>query len=459
MVRAERVSRFRRICALGALVVALGAAPAEAQQVDTVMSLTDAWSLLGESSPDYRAALARADFAGEGVWSAWGSWIPTASWRMNFSRNEFTTRTFLDPTGVVQRLEDPITDVAKSASNSLTFSWSLFQNGTRLFDVGAANASARAADLGAVAALVRLESDVAVQYWEALKQQELTRLAEDLLAARRRDVEIAEARFRIAAVSQSDVLQARVQVGQNEVALLQTEQQSVAALRELSATIGLPEELRYQLRDTATVLDPVGLIADSLVRIARISNPELQRLDAEITAANKNLWVSRGSWLPRIDLSLSLARSEQLPDDASLIDFGPENSSTLFGISFNWPLINGFEKKWRTGQASARLQEARSNKVAQLLETDKEVRNQYDALSTAYRSVQIRTRLVDLARENVRLTTERYRIGAASYVELQQVTNQATDAERGLIEARYSFMQTLARLEGALGRPLPRLGN
>jgi outer membrane protein TolC len=456
MVRAERASRLRRIGALVILGVALYAAPAPAQEVDTVMSLSDAWSLLGENSPGYRAALARADVAGEGVWSAWGSWIPTANWRMNFSRNEFTTRTFLDPTGVVQRLDDPITDVAKSASNSLTFNWSLFRNGTRIFDVGAANASARAADLSAVATLVGLESEVAIQYWEALKQQELVRLADELLAARQRDVEIADARFRIAAVSQSDVLQAQVQVGQTEVALLQTEQQALAALRELSATIGLPEELRYQLRDTATVLDPQGLVVDTLVSLARIYNPELQRLDAEITAANKRLWVSRGSWLPNIDLSLSLTRSEQLPEDANLIDFGPENSSTFFAVAFNWPLVNGFEKKWRTGEASARLQEARSNKVAQLLETDKDVRNQYDALDVDYRSVQIRTRLVDMARENVRLTTERYRIGAATYVELQQVTTQASDAERGLIEARYNFMQTLARLEAALGRPLPR---
>ncbi len=456
MAKAKR--RITLSCSL-ALAIALIVSPAAAQQVDTVLSLSDAWLILGESSPEYRAALARADVAGEGVWQAWGSWIPTASWRMNFNRNQFTTRTFLDPTGVAQRLDDPITDVAKSAVNSLTFSWSLFQNGTRFFDVSGANASAKAADLATVATLVRLESEVAVFYWEALKQQELVRLAEQLLAARQRDVEIAEARFRIAAVSQSDVLQAQVQVGENEVALMQTEQQAERALRDLSAKIGLPEDLRYQLRDTAVVVDPSVVEVDSLAAIARLSNPELQRLEAEISAASKNLWSARGSWLPRIDLSMTLGRSEQLPKDANLIDFGPENSSTNFGISFNWPLLNGFEKKWRTGQASAQLQEARSNKVTQLLETDKNVRNEYDALETAYQSVQIRLRLVDLARENVRLTTERYRIGGATYTELQQITNQATTAERGLIEARYNFMQTLARLEGALGRPIPRPGS
>ncbi len=54
----------------------------------------------------------------------------------------------------------------------------------------------------------------------------------------------------------------------------------------------------------------------------------------------------------------------------------------------------------------------------------------------------------------MRLQTERYRIGAASYIELQNATTQATQAEQGLIEARYEFMKSFARLEGAVGRPI-----
>ncbi len=54
----------------------------------------------------------------------------------------------------------------------------------------------------------------------------------------------------------------------------------------------------------------------------------------------------------------------------------------------------------------------------------------------------------------MRLTTERYRIGATSYLELQRAIDQLTEAERGLIDARYSFMQALAQLQGAVGRPI-----
>ena len=90
-----------------------------------------------------------------------------------------------------------------------------------------------------------------------------------------------------------------------------------------------------------------------------------------------------------------------------------------------------------------------------ILETDKEVKNAYDALLTDYQAVQLQEQNVQLARESVRLATERYQIGSISYIELQNATNQATEAERGLIEARYAFMQSLARLQGAVGRPIP----
>ncbi|KPK82544.1 MAG: hypothetical protein AMS25_02025 [Gemmatimonas sp. SM23_52] len=439
------------LCLAAGLFVARSLA---AQVPDTLLTLAGARSLLRQGSPDYRAALAAADAAGEEVWSAWGSLLPTATLQASFGRNEFTTRTFVDPIGVSQEVDPPVTDVSKSVYQSLVFNWSVFEGGRQFFDIGAANARARAADLAAVARRVQLESQLETQYFEALKQQELARLARDLLAARRRDLEITQARFRIAAVAQTDVLQAEIQVGQQQLAALRAELAAEAARRELSKLVGLEEEAAYELRDTALVFDPSQLRRDELIVQARRSNPELARLDANIDAQSRSLWSARGSWLPNVSLSFSLSRSERLRREDSMFKWDPRNTGQNFSLSLSWPLFNGFEKKWRTGQASARLQEARHNKVAGLLEVEKEVRNAYDALFAGYQSLRLQARNVELARESVRLQTERYRIGAATYIELQNATTQLTQAEQGLIEARYEFMKSFAQLQGAVGRPI-----
>jgi outer membrane protein len=190
------------------------------------------------------------------------------------------------------------------------------------------------------------------------------------------------------------------------------------------------------------------------VATARRTSPELARLDAEVDVRGRDLWSARGAWLPTISVGLAFGRSESLPGDASIFEFSPRNTSTNFSLSVSWPLFTGFEQKTRTGVASAQLQQARANQTAGLLRVDKAVRNAYDALVTAHRSLEIQARNVELARESVRLTTERYRIGAASYVELQQATAQATEAERGFVEARYDFMRAFADLQGAVGQPL-----
>jgi len=437
-----------------ACAVLATAGAARAQTTDTVLTLDGARSLLRQNNPEYRAQLAQAAATGEDVWRAWGALLPTANLSASFARNEFTTRTFLDPVGVPQELPEPITDVSKSAAQGITFNWSIFQGGSQFFDLGASRAAARAADLGTGARLVQLESQMEQQYFEALKQQEQTRLARELLDARRRDLEITRARFRIAAVDQSAVLQAEIEVGQQELAVLRAEQAAEAARRELSVTVGLDEDLTYQLRDTVAVFDPASFAADDLVGLARRSNPDLARLQAEIDARGRSLWAARGSWLPRVDLSLSFSRSESLGEDGDLFTLSPQNTGQNFRISFSYPLFNGFEKKYRTGQASAQLQQARHNQRAGLLQVEKDVRNAYDALTAGYQAVQLQQRNVELARESVRLTTERYRIGAASYLELQQATSQATRAEQGLIDARYEFMKSLAQLQGAVGREI-----
>jgi len=448
---------MRRLCLVTALLIG---GPLQAQvpdspaMQDTVLTLTGASSLLQQYNPDYRAALASANAMGEGVWSAWGAIIPTGTAQASFGRNEFTTRTFVDPAGEAQELEDPLTSITKTASAGLVFNWQVFDGGSKFFDIGASNASARAADYAAIARLVQLQSQMHSQYYEALKQQELSRLSHDLLAARQRDLEVTQARFRIASAQQTDVLQAEVQVGQNELAVLRSEQAAEAAKRDLSAMIGLEEGMDYELRDSAAIFDPSALRPVDLVNAARASSPELLRLDEEISAANRRLWSARGTWLPNISISLALSRSEVLGPEGDIFNTDPRNSGNNLQFAFSWPLLAGFEKKWRTGQESARLQEARQNKVAGILTTDKEIKNAYDALVTAFQAVQLQERNVRLARESVRLATERYRIGAISYIELQNATNQATEAERGLIEARYDFMQSFARLQGAVGRPI-----
>nr|NIU79649.1 TolC family protein [Gammaproteobacteria bacterium] len=72
-----------------------------------------------------------------------------------------------------------------------------------------------------------------------------------------------------------------------------------------------------------------------------------------------------------------------------------------------------------------------------------------------HRTVQLQRENTRRAREELRLARERYELGASSFLDLLDSQTLATQAEVDQIEAVFSFHQSLAALEAAIGRRLP----
>jgi outer membrane protein TolC len=73
---------------------------------------------------------------------------------------------------------------------------------------------------------------------------------------------------------------------------------------------------------------------------------------------------------------------------------------------------------------------------------------------TAKQSVDLEIRNKELAEDQLRLATERYRLGAAAFLELQDAATIKARADRAYLIAVYSFHESMAALENAVGRSL-----
>jgi outer membrane protein TolC len=61
---------------------------------------------------------------------------------------------------------------------------------------------------------------------------------------------------------------------------------------------------------------------------------------------------------------------------------------------------------------------------------------------------------VDLSREDLRVSQERYRLGLATILDLQSAQITLLEAEVNLIRAQFDYQLGLARLEALLGTDL-----
>ncbi len=78
----------------------------------------------------------------------------------------------------------------------------------------------------------------------------------------------------------------------------------------------------------------------------------------------------------------------------------------------------------------------------------------YLAYNTARASAELAANAVIVARENLRVQEERYRAGATTIIDLITAQVDQTEAEAGLVQARYTTRLARAGVEAILGRRL-----
>jgi outer membrane protein TolC len=433
---------------LSALVLAL---PVRAQDIVTLES---ALRTALRRNPNIESATAVAAAASSARWADWGAFLPTARFSGSLSQTDFTTVTFVDPTGVSQELEDPITSTRKNSGGTLSFGLDLL-NPERISGVKSGAAREQAADLRLTAAERLVIRDVKTAYFEALKQTRLLEVSMRQLEARRQDYRITEQRYRIAAASRSDLLGAEIDMSDAELRVLDSEDALSRSLRQLQVTLGVDvtntDPGAIELVDMDQVPDAAPLDADALVTTAVGANPNLLALHADERAASADLWSAKATYLPQIGVGYSFGRSKDLGRDESLIDFTPANTSQGFVISASWDLFTGFSRKRQTALADQLKRQARSDLIAGQLQLEKDIRDLVKELRRRSQRLVIQDRSVRLAGERLELAREQYRLGSIPYFNLQQAIDQLTLSEQSLFQERYDYLIGWANLEERVG--------
>ena len=451
------MSRRGTLAILVTLTAGVLLVPPPAARAQGVTTLEEALRTALTLNPSIESSSAAAAAATSSRWADWGAFLPTIDLRASLSQTDFTTVTFLDPTGVSQELEDPITSTRKNSSGSLSFGLALL-NPERISNVKAGDARENAADFRLTAAERVVIRDVKQSYFEALKQGQLLAVSQRQLEARRQDFAVTEQRYRIAAASRSDLLGAEIDLSDAELRVLDSEDALSRALRQLQVTLGVPvtntDAGSVELVDLDRVPDAAPLDADVLVSNALAANPNLLALREDERAASNDLWSAKSTYLPRIDLGYTLGRSKDLGRDESLFEFSPANTSGGFVIQGSWSVFSGFTRKRQTAEADRLQRQAVAQRTAQQLQIEKDVRDLVKELKRRSQRLEIIERSVRLAGERLDLAREQYRLGSIPYFNLQQAIDRLILTEQSLFQERYDYLIGWANLEEKVGGDL-----
>lgn len=473
-----------------------------AQSADTmsgpILTLDEAVSLATQNNPTYLSVVNDRRNATAARKAAYGALLP----RLDASLSGIYQQQGGQPINGVQFAVG--SDVLQSFYNlglTYTLSWATFVNPK------VQSASVRAADADITGSLQTIRNQVTQDYLTVLQDQAKAELQDTLIAQATLQLELAKAKLAVGSGTQLDVNKADVALGQAKVASLQARNQVEIDKLRLYQDIGVPEPANVRLTTAFTVQQP-AFVLDSLLALARAQNPTLAALRTRTEVASLNVKSVHGEYLPSLQLSTGIAgytyqytnseypvqlvQQQLLQQQASCYTtdsirigaglpsiggqcaayvFTPQMASQIrsanqqfpFGFTrtpwqvaatFSLPIFNNFTREQQIEQAEANRNDANYKVRAQELQLTADVTSAYLTLETQVQTVALQEQNASKAREELRLAQERYRVGAATYLDLADAQATYSQAENDRINAVYQYHKAFAALENAVGRPL-----
>jgi len=297
--------------------------------------------------------------------------------------------------------------------------------------------------------------NVTTAYYDVVRQAgKITSLEEALRIGQAR-IDLTQARVDVGVSAKVEVLTARVDYNADRSLFLQQQQALSAAKITLNTLLGRGPRVDFEPTDSLVVAR--DLREDAVTAGIRANNPRLAqaRLGLDVAAYDRRLVTA--SRFPRVGLISGYGLSRNVNGAAffgtQLVTNTSQTQGLSYGLTASVPIFNGFNL--RRQEQNARVAEEQSKlSLAQLdLQLDADAATAFAQYQNFLQLLTLEETNIQLARQNVDIALERYRLGLLTPLALREAQRNELDAETRLLDIRYAAKQAevaLRRLSGGL---------
>ncbi|HPI72096.1 MAG TPA: TolC family protein [bacterium] len=327
------------------------------------------------------------------------------------------------------------TNAVSDAKNlALNFNWTLFDGLAMFANLNKLREFRDMGELEARRAVETTLNEVISAYYDILRQKQIQQSLEEAVTISEQRMRISEAKHAMGSESRFDLLNARVDLNQDRSRLMNQEISLNNARTSLNELLGRAGDLHFEVVDTISFSRRLTLpdLREGLLQ----HNTDLLWARKNHRAAEFDVAAACAPMLPRLGVNVgyTIARSES----QSGLMHSNKSHGYNYGVNASYTLFDGFSI--HRNRQNARVME-RSQALRVL-----ELQNQLEAeLTRLFQHYQANMALIDIerenvqvARENVAISMEKYRLGSVSALQMRDIQVKYLDAESRLISAQYS---------------------
>jgi len=338
-------------------------------------------------------------------------------------------------------------NVSLGASVALT--WTLF-DGLSMFTTRAMLTEME--KMGEMDSRMMIENTVSaiiLNYYGIIQLRKVVKVMQDAVDLSLQRKTIAAAKFSLGSESELTLLQSSVDLNADSNMLIQQLAQLRNAHANLNQLLGRPPDVPFETNGLIDLLNPLDY--DSLVAWSAGQNIDLMLSRSSILLSELDLRNARSDRMPRLDFNAAYGYS-QLSAQTGYLEYNRAYGPS-FGFTLSYNLFNGFNTSRNIRNARINVNSAEVLYEQKVIDVNHSLFVLYNEYVSNLDLVRLETVNQDIAKRNVDVALEKYRLGTISDIDLRETQKKLIDSQYQLLLAQFRTKQAeteLLRISGEL---------
>jgi len=259
-------------------------------------------------------------------------------------------------------------------------------------------------------------------------------------------IEVTRERYKKGQASSQDVLSI-------ESSLSSVEEAYQISLNQIESGQALLNNLLYLEKDVRVKpigefsYEPKDIVYDQSLLDAIKQRPEIKQYEAQQEADKKSIEIAKADNRPNIYASWDYYTG----DHAALGTAKNQNDYNIIGVTFSWPIFDGWATKAKVEQAMVDLKETQLLKEKTTKDIASELKNSYLDLKNAIASIKAGESDIKVYNDNLKSAKEKYTSGIVSETDLSDASLKYEISNFNLKQAVYDYIIAKFSFDKAMG--------
>lgn len=232
-----------------------------------------------------------------------------------------------------------------------------------------------------------------------------------------------------------EVLNAQVDINNDSIAIVNTEQELRNTKRDLNVILGNKLTLDFNVDTDINFV--FQLDRDELWTKTKANNVSLLQVEKSINISSLDVKSNRSQYLPTVGLTGTYGWNKNNNNAASFVAVST-NTGLSGGINLSWNLFDGGSTLTRVRNAKITLENQQLQKEQILIDIERNFNNSWDDYQNKILIYELQEKNIRTAQNNFDRTKEKFKIGQVNSIEFRQAQLNLLNAELSRNQAKYN---------------------